>query len=63
MASNIAAALFLFGSILFTIDGIVYLLEEINSHAILYTFASLSFVVGSALMLDFEVKGTKPDAR
>ena len=50
--TNVAAALFLLGSVVFTIDGIMYLSETISSHAILYTTGSLSFAIGSALMFD-----------
>jgi hypothetical protein len=47
---NIATALlFLLGSVLFTIDGVVYLVTEVNIHSVLYTTGSFAFAVGSAL--------------
>jgi len=49
--ANTAAIFFLIGSILFTIDGIIYLINDFNFHYILYTIGSLFFAIGSSLMI------------
>ena len=48
---NLAAALFLLGSILFAVDGMVYLSTAINVNYVLYTLGSFLFAAGSAAML------------
>ena len=50
---NLAAALFLLGSILFAVDGMVYLstMSAINVNYVLYTLGSFLFAAGSAAML------------
>ena len=48
---KIAALCFLFGSLLFTIDGIGYCIEHLTWHSLCYTSGSVLFLVGSGFMI------------
>lgn len=50
-AQSIGSVCFLLGSLLFTADGIGWCFESLSYHALLYTFGSLLFAVGSAFTL------------
>ena len=48
---KLGALCFLIGSLLFTIDGIGYCVEQLTWHGVLYTLGSALFAIGSGFML------------
>jgi len=51
LEDRIAALCFLLGSLLFTIDGIGYCIEELTWHSLCYALGSACFLVGSGFMM------------
>lgn len=51
VVDKLAAICFLLGSLLFTVDGIGYCIEQLTWHGLCYTLGSALFALGGGFML------------
>lgn len=51
IVDKLAAICFLLGSLLFTVDGIGYCVEQLSWHSLCYALGSALFAIGSGFML------------